>query len=200
MELVSRRHYDFSNLSVLLVDESRFSRTIVGGILRSFGFGRVHERDNAPDAFNLLQQASIDLIVTEWMLEPLDGRDFTRLVRTGRDSPTPMIPIIMLTGNTAERYVVEARDAGVTEFLGKPVTGASLMNRLIHVIDRPRPFVRSPNYVGPCRRRRDSDTYTGPERRRDGRVRPDLAADNITAGLEWNLDAVPANGPMFAKV
>jgi hypothetical protein len=75
------------------------------------------------------------------------------------------------------------------------------MGRLVHVIERPRPFVRSANYVGPDRRRHDSETYNGPERRKDrARLKPDIAADKVTAGLEWNLDAMSGDTPALAKV
>src|SRR3546814_1089406 len=81
--------------------------------------------------------------------------DFTRLVRRGEDSPHPYVPIVMLTAHTERHRVLTARDAGVSEFLRKPVTPKDLYLRLVSVIETPRPFVRSPNYVGPCRRRRD---------------------------------------------
>ncbi|MBM3573484.1 MAG: response regulator [Alphaproteobacteria bacterium] len=54
-------------------------------------------------------------------MEPLNGRDFARLIRTARASPNPMVPIIMLTGHTQAQYGFEARDAGFTEYLVKPV-------------------------------------------------------------------------------
>jgi hypothetical protein len=73
-----------------------------------------------------------------------------------------------------------ARDAGVNEFLAKPVSVKAILTRLISVIEHPRPFVRTKTYFGPCRRRRVDDEYRGPERR---------ANVEMTA-----LDDVPASG------
>jgi DNA-binding response OmpR family regulator len=100
-------------------------------------------------------------------------------VRTDDDSPNMFLPIIMMTGHTERARIFSARDAGVTEFLAKPVTAKSLLMRLTNIIEHPRPFVRAKGYFGPDRRRR-SEEYAGPERR--GRVKPvETPADSVTA-------------------
>ena len=80
-------------------------------------------------------------------------------------SPNPFVPIIMLTGHTHVDRVLQARDAGVTEFLAKPISINAILSRLVAIVDHPRPFVRTKSYFGPCRRRRDDHQYQGPERR-----------------------------------
>ncbi len=86
-------------------------------------------------------------------------------------SPNPFVPVIMLTGHTHIDHVRQARDAGVNEFLAKPVSVKAIMTRLISVIEHPRPYVRTKAYFGPCRRRRGADEYRGPERRASGGCR-----------------------------
>lgn len=71
----------------------------------------------------------------------------------------------MMTGHSERSRVYEARDAGVTEFIVKPITAKAVLDRLNAVIMRPRPFIRSRDYVGPCRQRRDAPDYAGPFRR-----------------------------------
>ena len=73
--------------------------------------------------------------------------------------------MIMLTGHTQIDQVRQARDAGINEFLAKPVSVKTIMTRLVAVIEHPRPYVRTKAYFGPCRRRRGSEEYRGPERR-----------------------------------
>ena len=60
-----------------------------------------------------------------------------------------------------------ARDAGVTEFLAKPITAHNLFARIAEIVERPRAFVRCDNYFGPDRRRHQNDDYPGPWRRKD---------------------------------
>ena len=64
-------------------------------------------------------------------MEPLDGLDFARLIRTASDSPQPFVPIIMITGYTEEARVRAARDVGVTEVLCKPVTAIRCLSDLL---------------------------------------------------------------------
>jgi two-component system, chemotaxis family, chemotaxis protein CheY len=75
------------------------------------------------------------------------------------------VPIIMVSGHTEKHRVEAARDAGVTEFLIKPITGHSLFSRIAEILERPRPFVRCDNYFGPDRRRHPLENYAGPWRR-----------------------------------
>src|ERR1700761_7580061 len=87
------------------------------------------------------------------------------MLRNSPDSKNPYLPIVMMTGHSEKSRVVEARDAGVTEFVAKPLTAKSVLERLQAVIYRPRPFVRTANYFGPDRRRREDPAYGGPWRR-----------------------------------
>ena len=70
----------------------------------------------------------------------------------------------MLTGHTALDHVMQARDAGINEFIAKPVSVKTMISRLSSIIEHPRPYVRTTVYFGPCRRRRQ-DEHRGPERR-----------------------------------
>src|ERR1700761_9036360 len=87
------------------------------------------------------------------------------MLRNSPDSKNPYLPIVMMTGHSEKSRVVEARDAGVTEFIAKPLTAKSVLERLQAVIYRPRPFVRTATYFGPDRRRRDDPAHVGPWRR-----------------------------------
>jgi FixJ family two-component response regulator len=76
-----------------------------------------------------------------------------------------MAPVIMVTGHSTLARVHEARDAGVNEFLAKPLTARGVIERLHQAIEHPRPYVRSADYFGPDRRRRNDPNFKGPWRR-----------------------------------
>ena len=76
----------------------------------------------------------------------------------------------MLTGHSEKRRVTVARDAGVTEFLAKPISAKGLYQRILNVVANPRPFIKTKTYFGPDRRRNTSNAYIGPERRVGGEV------------------------------
>jgi two-component system chemotaxis response regulator CheY len=88
-----------------------------------------------------------------------------RSVRCSPDSPNPFVPIIMVTGRAERTFVMQARDAGVTEFVSKPVSAAKLLQRVGIVLTAPRVFIKSATYTGPDRRRRRDPDYAGPLRR-----------------------------------
>ncbi len=158
--------YDISEISFLVVDDCQYMRLIVRTMLSRFGVRKVVEACDGMEALEALKTAAIDLVIVDQQMAPLDGNEFVRLVRTARDSPNPFIPVIMLTAYTERRYVTKARDAGITEFLGKPVSAKDLYLRIVETLDHPRKFIRSPGFFGPDRRRSASEGYEGPDRRR----------------------------------
>jgi CheY-like chemotaxis protein len=157
--------YQFNKLKILVVDDNAHMRKLVCTILQAFGVSQLVEGDDADSAWQLLGEASPDICVLDWMMDGMSGVDLVRKIRTDPMSPNPFVPVIMLTGNTQMEQVREARDAGINEFIVKPVSVRTMMQRLIAVIENPRPFVRTRGYFGPCRRRRADLEYQGPERR-----------------------------------
>lgn len=152
-------------IDILLADDNAHMRAIVVSMLRSIGICRVREVSDGAAALEALRQAPADIAIVDFKMLPLDGVTFTRLVRTAPDSPAPYLPIIMMTGHSERRRVFEARDAGVTELLTKPVTAQRLMARIQSVILHPRDFIQTDTYFGPDRRRTLIIDYSGPYRR-----------------------------------
>jgi CheY-like chemotaxis protein len=155
----------FTRVSILIVDDNSHMRRILSTLVRGFGFVDIREASDGAEALDFLQGREFDLILCDISMSPIDGIEFTTMVRRSPDSPAPMIPIIMVTGHTERLKVYAARDAGVNEFVAKPVTAVALLQRINEVILRPRPFVRAKSYFGPDRRRRTDSNYKGSFRR-----------------------------------
>lgn len=154
-----------SSLHVLVVDDNAHMRSIVVAILRGIGVGTVKEAGDGADALEAMRAGVPDIVIADLNMDPIDGLDFARMVRTAPDSPFPFVPIIMMTGHTERSKVTAARDAGINELLAKPISARTLLDRIIAVVDRPRPFIKTANYVGPCRRRTTPKDFAGPWRR-----------------------------------
>ncbi|MBT3767071.1 MAG: response regulator [Rhodospirillaceae bacterium] len=160
--------YNLERLNILIIDDNKHMRALIKSILNALGVRNVLEASDGADAFKELRHFPADIIICDWAMDPLDGIDFTRMVRTASDSSNPFIPIIMLTGYTEMMRVVDARDSGVTEFLAKPVSATKLYGRVKSIIEHPRPFVKTTGmnaYFGPTRRRDRRTSYKGSERR-----------------------------------
>jgi two-component system chemotaxis response regulator CheY len=155
------------SLHVLLVDDNPHMRSIVLTILKGVGVKNVREVSHGGEALHAMRDFAADLAIVDFNMSPLDGVAFTRLVRNAKDSPNAYLPIIMMTGHAERWRVVEARNAGVNEFVVKPVTARSILSRIQAVIFKPRPYVRTGDYFGPCRRRVSDAAHKGPFRRGD---------------------------------
>lgn len=152
-------------LRVLIVDDNHHMVTIIKAILRGFGLKDLFDATDVATGFGIFQTAQVDLIITDFAMEPDDGCTFTKLVRTAADSPNHFVPVLMLTAYAERGRVEKARDVGVTEFCAKPVTPTELYRKICAIINTPRPFVRTSIYFGPDRRRRKAGDFTGVERR-----------------------------------
>lgn len=157
---------DFSRLQLLLIDDNDFMRDLYRRLLDAIGFRGEHIREatDGEHALRLLEQFHTDVVICDLNMQPMNGKQFTRHVRTSDSSPDPYLPIVVCTGHAELKHIVDARDAGATEILRKPVSAESLYDRLKAVIDCPRPFIISKDFVGPDRRRRDMP-FDGPDRR-----------------------------------
>jgi two-component system chemotaxis response regulator CheY len=153
------------SLQVLLVDDNQHMRAITTAVLQSAGVKKVSEASDGAAALEMLRDLSVDLVIVDFNMFPLDGVEFTRLVRNSPDSTNPYLPIIMMTGHSEKSRVYEARDAGVTEFVVKPITAKAILDRIQAVIFHPRPYVKTEGYFGPDRRRTTASNYKGPLRR-----------------------------------
>lgn len=152
-------------LKVLIVDDNKHTRLLLAQILRALGVTNTFEASDGVEALAMMRNHAIDIVLTDLAMEPMNGIDFVRSLRTGADSPGPMTPVIMITGHATMKRLSEARDAGVNEFMGKPITARGVIERLAQVVDHARPFVRTIDYFGPDRRRRADPSFEGPWRR-----------------------------------
>ncbi len=159
--------YELEKLNVLLVEDNFSMRTLLRDVLSAFGVQSIVSVSDGGRAWQELREFPADIAIVDWNMRPVSGLQFVKRVRQGRDSPNPFLPVIMLTAYSERRRVMMGRDAGVTEFLTKPVTPKRLYDRISAIIEHNRGFVRSQSYFGPDRRRIDK-AVVGTDRRQQG--------------------------------
>jgi two-component system, chemotaxis family, chemotaxis protein CheY len=143
----------FASVKVLVVDDEHFMRKVVRTLLMSIGVRTIYEAADGPAGLETIRTVMPDIVILDWEMPGLDGPGFVRMVRSPQTFPLPDIPIIMLTGHGERSRVIEAVEIGVNEFLLKPVSAKSLRDRLIAVMTKPRPLVKSGQYYGPVPRK-----------------------------------------------
>jgi two-component system, chemotaxis family, chemotaxis protein CheY len=159
--------YQLDKLSVLVMDDSETMRKLLKTMLRSFGIGKVKAVEDGSAGLQLIRSGrSVDIAIADLAMKPMDGLAFLKELRTAESGPESTLPVILMTAHSERHLIEAARDAGVTEAMAKPISARALWQKIESVIERPRQFIRSPNYVGPDRRRRPDPNYAGPERRK----------------------------------
>jgi CheY-like chemotaxis protein len=164
--------YDLSQLSVLLVDDSTYMTRLLTAVMRGLRVGKVYSAGNTSEGWKSFVDARPDIIISDWNMRPFTGRDFLEKVRRDPASPNRYVPFIFLTGHAERQKIELARDTGTHDFLVKPVTAKLIYERLVNVIENPRPFIESAGFFGPDRRRRRRELPAGAKDRRAAGKRP----------------------------
>jgi two-component system, chemotaxis family, chemotaxis protein CheY len=157
---------DFAKLRLLVIDDNQNMRRLLRTLLGGLGCRDILEAEDGAAGLEQFREYAPDIVVCDWVMPIMDGIDFTRAVRDPAKSANPYVPIIILSGYSERSRVTRARDAGITEFIVKPVSPKSLHSRLVSVVAQPRPFVETSDFFGPDRRRTGAINYQGPERRK----------------------------------
>ena len=155
------------NLTVLLVEDSQQLRALLVSVLSQLGVGNIVRANDGADAIRQIKAmqtdpgsigaTSIDLVLSDWLMEPIDGATLLRWIRRHKDSPDRFMPFIMVSAYSDWDRVQTARNLGVNEFLAKPFSVASVFEHINAVIQDTRSFVRTDSFFGPDRRKHVSD-------------------------------------------
>ena len=175
---------DFNRLRFLVIEDSAHMRRILRTLLHGFGAREVYEAEDGASGLESFSHFMPDIVIADWVMPIFDGLELAQMIRQPGANANPYVPIIMLTGHSDKKRVMIARDAGVTEFLAKPISAKSLYVRILNVDVKPRPFVKTKTYFGPDRRRNVNPNYGGLERRKAAKaalVRQDPLTDKAKA-------------------
>lgn len=154
-------------MTILVVDDNQALLDMTRTLLARFGAGKVLVATDGDSGFRMFCENQPDIVISDWMMQPVDGIELVRRIRHDRASPAPTTPVILMTSLHEKQRILHARDQGATEFLPKPFGARDLYKRLMQVIERPRPFVETNSFYGPDRRR-TPEGFSGPDRRGAG--------------------------------
>ena len=154
-----------ATVDMMIVDDNLPMRTLLRSVLRAVGVVRIREASDGEDALDQLSMRPADLILLDHAMPGITGIDLVRTLRSNPDHISCKARIVMITGYGDRQHVAAARDAGVDEFLVKPITIRGLLLRLEAALAKGRDFVEVESFQGPDRRRRALNPPGGEERR-----------------------------------
>jgi CheY-like chemotaxis protein len=157
-------NFDPEGLSALVLDHNDFQRNISIDQLRILGCRHVLAAKQIEEAWATILAVNPDIILLEWPPKG-DVLEFVRHIRASEETPNRAVTIFMLTARSTLREVERARAAGVDGFLRKPMATLTLQRWVKSAVGKPRAFIITDHYVGPCRRRQRNLGYAGPLRR-----------------------------------
>ena len=166
--------YDFNALRVLIADDSPHLHEIFKVLLGAMRINDLTVVRHPDEALARMSLSPPDVVITDLTLGVHSGIDLVRRIRQGEGNVDAYTPVIVVTGRTEADLIKLARDSGANEILGRPVSADAIYNRISNLIERPRPFIQSPTYFGPDRRRQNK-SFDGPDRRKRNPVSTTVA-------------------------
>jgi len=116
------------NMKILVVDDMVTMRKIVKSILKQLGFAHVEEAENGQDALQKLRSDTFGFVVSDWNMPVMTGIDMLRSIRG--DEKLKAIPVLMVTAEAQQSNLVEAVQAGVSNYIVKPFTAETMQEKL----------------------------------------------------------------------
>lgn len=173
--------------SVIIADDQEFIANVLREMLRVLGARDIRVVYDGEAGWKEYKARPSDIVILDWEMKPMNGLELTSRIRKDPESPNKFVPIIMVTAHREKANVFRARDAGVTEFVIKPISPKALFSRIEAVIERPRRFVRVGKFFGPDRRRQ-KQTFEGEDRR--GKEKPPSESGQPTKKQDMGQDEI----------
>ncbi|GJL67375.1 MAG: two-component system response regulator [Nitrospirales bacterium] len=117
-----------TGMKVLVVDDMSTMRRIVKNVLRQIGFTDIMEAENGQDALTKLKGGGFGLVVSDWNMPVMQGIELLRAVRG--DAELKTLPFLMVTAEAQKENLIEAVQAGVSNYVVKPFTAEVLQGKL----------------------------------------------------------------------
>jgi two-component system chemotaxis response regulator CheY len=121
-------------VGILVVDDVNAMRVQIRELLKTVGFGRIQVASNGLEAKQILEMDSFQLILADWQMEPTDGLELLKYVRAHPEFKH--IAFMMVTAESTKEGVVQAIQAGVDDYLIKPLTADQMQLKVYGLLTR----------------------------------------------------------------
>ena len=119
------------NMKILIVDDMATMRRIVKTVLKQLGFSNITEAENGEEGLQKLRAEEFHFVVSDWNMPVMTGIDMLRAIRA--DEKLKPIPVLMVTAEAQQHNLVEAVQAGVSNYIVKPFTAETMQEKLAKI-------------------------------------------------------------------
>jgi two-component system, chemotaxis family, chemotaxis protein CheY len=116
------------NMPVLVVDDYSTMLRIIHNFLAQLGFADVDGAGDGSAALQMMHEKHYGLVISDWNMAPMTGYELLREVRA--DGGLSRTPFIMVTADGSREYEVQAKQAGVSDYMLKPFNAVTLRSKI----------------------------------------------------------------------
>ena len=121
-----------TSIKILIVDDFATMRRILKNILKQLDFKNLVEADDGTSAWEILEGQDVDLIISDWNMPKMTGLELLKKVRGSDKYKTT--PFLMVTAEAQKQNVIEAVQAGVSNYVVKPFTAEAISEKLEKIL------------------------------------------------------------------
>ncbi|MDD7313286.1 MAG: response regulator [bacterium] len=124
------KQVNWDAINCLIVDDDKFSRTFVKTALYQIGIKNTKEASTTQEAAEILRSYKIHVVLLDQQMPEQSGLELARNIKEGTIGDDKNLPIIMVTIDTKEKTVMDAKNIGIHEYLVKPISPLALKKRI----------------------------------------------------------------------
>ncbi len=109
-----------SDLKILLVDDSKVMRRIIGSLLTKMGYCHVVEAGCVKKALEVMEKEDIELVLSDFSMPGMTGLEFLKIIR--KDADKCKIAFVMITAEAQLCHILSAFREKVDDYITKPFT------------------------------------------------------------------------------
>lgn len=130
MNDIANKQVTWDDVNCLIVDDDKFSRTFTKTALYQIGVKNTREAATPQEATEIIRSYKIDVVLLDHQMPEQSGLELARQIKEGKIGNNKDLPIIMVTIDTKEKTVMDAKAIGIHEYLVKPISPLALRKRI----------------------------------------------------------------------
>ena len=121
-------------MRILVVDDFSTMRRIVKNILKQLGYTNVVDADDGTTAWEVLNKDNIDFVITDWNMPNMSGLELLKKIRNSEEFAA--MPVLMVTAEAQQENIIEAVQAGVSNYIVKPFTADAIEQKIDKIFSK----------------------------------------------------------------
>jgi len=120
---------------VVVAEDNPNLRKVIVNIVRKLGFKEVQETEDGEDAWEIVEDGGIGLVLADWSMPTTSGLDLLKRIRGASDEAIREIPFLMITAKDTKDSIVNAGKHGVDAYVIKPFSVKTIEEKIQEALD-----------------------------------------------------------------